>query len=112
MEIINNIKKTKKIILAISAAATAIPVNPNTPAMTDTIKNVKTQNNKAISVPVRYMINEAIKRIKKTMKMIFAISAETIAIPVKPNIAATMAIIRKISTHPNIEISSPLNIKH
>lgn len=42
---INKIRKIKNITFAISAAAIAIPVNPNTPAMIAIIKNVTTQPN-------------------------------------------------------------------
>jgi hypothetical protein len=47
-ETINNTRKIKNIILAISAAATASPVNPKTPAITATIKKVSTHINIAV----------------------------------------------------------------
>lgn len=46
--------------------------------------------------------SEAMKRMRKTKNRILAIPAEAAAIPAKPNTAATIATIRKISVQRNM----------
>ncbi len=53
---------------------------------------------------LRPKIRDTIKRIRKTTNSIFAIPAAVPAIPPKPKTAATNAMIRKITAHPNIVI--------
>ena len=84
--------KIKKVILAISAVAIAMPVKPSTPAIIEIIKNVKTHVNMLSTVPDKYKMKEATNMIKKMIKMTLAISVATTAIPVNPNTAAMMAI--------------------
>jgi hypothetical protein len=43
--ITNRVINTRKISFAMPAAATAIPVKPSNPAMIETTKNIRTQDN-------------------------------------------------------------------
>lgn len=99
-EIMNNTRNIIKIILAISTAAIAIPVKPNMPAMTDSIKKMNTQVIIANVVPATYKTNEIINMIKNIKKMIFAMPTDTAAMPENPRMAATVAIRRKVNTQP------------
>lgn len=50
----------------------------------------------------RCITTERINNTRNTVKIIFAILTNPIAIPVKPKIAAMTAITRKVKTHANI----------
>ena len=58
------------IILAISEAATAIPVKPRMPAIMEITRNVNTQVNIASVVPDIYSTNDITNMIKKIRKII------------------------------------------
>src|SRR5579883_95531 len=104
-ETTNSIKKMKKVILAISAETIATPVKPNTPAIIEITKKVMTHSSiakLAKLAPVIYNTRDRTKKIRKTKKIILAISTEIIAKPVNPNTAANIAMIKNKNTHPNI----------
>jgi hypothetical protein len=101
----NKNANTKHKTFAIAVAALAIPVKPKIPAIIDRIKNVNIQDSidrLAKLAPVICRIRETIKKIKKKIKNIFAISIEIAATPPKPSTPAMIAIIRKVRTQPNI----------
>jgi len=52
----NKTRKIMKTILAISTDATAMPVNPKTPAMIAMIRNVNTQLNMAVLLNRRVLL--------------------------------------------------------
>lgn len=63
-------KNIKKRILAIPAEAAAIPVNPNTPAIIEMIKNINAQYNMAFS-PMRIKFSYILYRITLFFGFIF-----------------------------------------
>jgi hypothetical protein len=107
-ETTNRIKKMINMILATSTAKTATPENPKIPAMRDTTKKVMTHpsiEKLAKVAPVINNTSERTKKIRKTKKIILAISANAIAIPEKPSNAAISAKTRNVSTQDNINDS-------
>src|SRR3990167_166498 len=99
---INKIIKTKKVILAISAAAIATPVKPNIPAMMDIIKNINIHENNSRLVPNKNKIREKTNKIRKIKNIILLIATKAAAILVKPSSAAIIAIIRNVKTRANM----------
>lgn len=98
----------KKTILAISAAIIETPVNPRIPAMIAITRKISTHwsiAKLAKLAPVTYKIKDNKNKIKKITKNILASATETIAKPVKPKIAETIAINKNNKVKPNIIIS-------
>jgi hypothetical protein len=106
-------RKIKKITLAISADAAMSPVKPRRPAMIAMIKNVTTHPS-ILYPPLRvspvedrkflnkFTIRETTNKIKKMIKMTFAISADAAITPENPKIPAMRAMMKNVIAQPSI----------